>query len=142
MTYYALILTALAALVDIRKREIPNGIPLLLIAGGCAGAWLALDAVPAAHRGLGLLVGLLAGLPFFRADVLGGGDVKLMAGLGAALGLPALAVVLLFAAIAGGGLALIARFRGEREVAYAPAFALGLAAFLATGGQEAIDGTR
>jgi Flp pilus assembly protein protease CpaA len=56
---------------------------------------------------------------------MGGGDAKLLVALGALLGPLAFVVFLLFVSIAGGLFAIVAKIRGEKELPYAPAFALG-----------------
>ena len=56
----------------------------------------------------------------------GGGDVKLVIALGAALGPLALLSALFWVALSGGLLALIAVIRGRRDLAYVPAIAMGL----------------
>ena len=95
-----------ACLTDIRSRRIPNTLTL----GGAAAAFVfhlingglvALGGAAAAWA-----IGLLLFLPFFALRGIGGGDVKLLAGLGAWIG-PAMTVWLAFwAAIAGGVFAL------------------------------------
>lgn len=66
---------------DIRTREIPNAVPLIIFAAGFLGFSPLLSIA-------GLLV---TGLPFFIAalrggNAMGGGDIKLMAACGFALG--------------------------------------------------------
>ena len=78
-------------------------------------------------------MGFLAGLGLFRLNAFGGGDVKLIASLGAVMGFADLIGVLFYIAIFGGVLALAARIRREREIAYAPAIALGLLASIVRG---------
>jgi Flp pilus assembly protein protease CpaA len=78
----------------------------------------------------GGLVGLAVGATLFRFAKLGGGDAKLIAALGALLGPVGLWFALFWMALAGGGLALIAAARGQRDYAYAPAIAIGFAAYL------------
>jgi len=118
-----------AAVLDLRSRRIPDWIPLALLGAGVVLVVARLDAVPWVHRALGICVGFAIGAMLFYGRVLGGGDAKLMAGMGACLGLPILMVVFLFSSIVGGAFAYWARRRGEREVAYAPALALGTCVF-------------
>ena len=99
---------ALAACVtDLRTRRVPNVLTL-----GAATAAVAFHA--ASHAGSGLLfavlgwgVGLLMFLPLFVLRGIGGGDVKLLAALGAWLGPSLVLWVAAFAAIAGGVFALV-----------------------------------
>jgi prepilin peptidase CpaA len=102
----ALILAALACWFDIRTRRIPN----LLTFGGAAVA-LGYALVTGGWAGLGIsALGWLAGaalfLPFFVLGGMGAGDVKLVACLGAWLGPWTAVYVDLYAAIAGGVMAL------------------------------------
>ena len=82
---------------------------------------------------LGLLLGFGIGAALFWMGGFGGGDVKLLAGLGAVLGWKGELGVMFYMAILGGALALVAKARREREFAYAPAIALGLLAFILRG---------
>ena len=92
---------------DGRWRLIPNFItlPLLLIgiAGqvllhGLSGLWVSLT---------GVALGLLLMLPFYLLNGMGAGDLKLMAAVGAVLGLRWILTVFFFTALAGGLLAAI-----------------------------------
>ena len=130
----ALLALLLAAGFDWRRREIPDAIPLLLLAAAGVGSALGTTSV----TWLGLLVGLGGGVALgclgFATGVFGGGDAKLIAALGAAVGPAVLALTLGFGAIAAGVLAWRARQRGERELPFAPALAVGFAACLLLGG--------
>jgi len=103
----ALAVALAACLTDVRTRRIPNVLTLGAAAGACgyhlaAGGWSGLGTALA-----GWGVGLLMFLPLFALRGMGGGDVKLLAALGAWLG-PGLTVWLgLFTALAGGPIALI-----------------------------------
>lgn len=103
----ALVVAVAACVTDLRSRRIPNGLTF-----GAAAAALAYGLVSGGLHGLGWAVagwtaGLAVFLPFFLLRGLGGGDVKLMAALGAWLGPMSAVWVGLFGAIAGGPLALI-----------------------------------
>jgi len=99
---------ALAACVtDLRTRRVPNVLTL-----GAAGVALAYHAATNGGPGilaavLGWAVGLLVFLPLFALRGIGGGDVKLLAALGAWLGPSMVLSVAAFAALAGGLFALV-----------------------------------
>ena len=63
---------------------------------------------------------------FFALGGLGGGDVKMIAALGAALGQAAMLARPLLDRAGGRHLSLVALLRGRRDLAYLPAIALGL----------------
>lgn len=90
---------------DTRHRRIPNA---LVLAGCCAA--LGLSLVPA---GIGIgsaLGGMAAGfallLPLHLLRVMGAGDVKLMAAVGAFTGFPGVLTVVLITLLTGGALSL------------------------------------
>jgi prepilin peptidase CpaA len=138
------ILVGLAAMADdIMRRQIANWIPAAALAGGFGwqigqfGVWRgSLDALG------GAAVGFAVFLIFYLMGGMGGGDVKLMAGFGALLGLPGVLWAALWTAAIGGLLAVgavawksIARMiradqkpAGERQesIPYAPAITLGV----------------
>jgi len=97
-------LAALAVWWDLRERKIPRALTL----AGCLVA-LALRSAqgfePLGAGVLGLLLGLAVSVPFVAAGVMGGGDAKLIAAVGAFLGPLQLVVALAFTALAGGLLA-------------------------------------
>ena len=102
------VLVIAAAVIDVRSYRIPNW---LTLGGMLVGlAWNAAVA-PAAHTGLlwalgGLALGLVVLLPFYAVRVMGAGDVKLMAMVGAFLGFPGILYAVLFTFIAGGAVAV------------------------------------
>src|SRR5262245_21049116 len=126
MVWIALALLAVAAWHDLRTREIPDWISVALV-GVAVGGW-ALDKHPAGWQGLllGACLGLVLGAAFFALGGLGGGDVKLVAGLGAVLGPLALLTTLFWIAIIGGALSIAAAARGRKDLAYVPAILLGV----------------
>ena len=107
------LLVLIASLLDLRTRRIPNWLTVSGFAMALAfrlpqGGGAFLD---------GLAAGLIAfaiSLPFFALGGFGGGDVKLLAAVGAFLGLDRLWVALLVTALAGGALALVAVIQQRR----------------------------
>ena len=89
-------LTASAALSDLRTGLIPNRLVLLGLCAGCAVRALAYAALPlddstslaGVVRGSALGLGLCGAVPYvlFRLGAMGGGDVKLLAAVGAGVG--------------------------------------------------------
>ncbi|MGA2231709.1 MAG: A24 family peptidase [Tepidisphaeraceae bacterium] len=86
-------LLLLAAVIDARTRRLPNWLTLGLILSGLARAACLGGVAGLGHGFAGLFAGALAPLILFIMGALGGGDVKLFAGVGAWLGpLPVLTV--------------------------------------------------
>lgn len=97
---------AAAAVTDWRTRRIPNALTFGGAAVGLAYA-LATGGGDGAVRSLaGFGLGLLIFLPLFVVRALGGGDVKLLAALGAWLGPSLIGWVAVYGGIAGGVLAV------------------------------------
>ena len=126
MYWLALSALVVGTVFDLKRREIPDSIPAILLALALLLKCVGFHPLSWGGIGLGAAVGFVAtAVPFF-AGVLGGGDVKLMTALGAALGFKALVLMMLLTAVFGGFLALRARRKQETEVAYAPALLAGL----------------
>jgi prepilin peptidase CpaA len=94
-------------LTDLRTRRIPNVLTL-----GAAVAAFGFELVHGGWSGLGWsaagwLVGVALFLPFFVLRGIGGGDVKLLAALGAWLGPGPTLWLALYSSLAGGVLALV-----------------------------------
>lgn len=106
--YGAALLVALVGCVtDVRSRRIPN-LLTFSAAAGAFGYYLAGQGLAAfGWSVLGWAVGLVMFLPFFLLRGLGGGDVKLMAAIGAWLLPTAAAWTALWAMVAGGPMALL-----------------------------------
>lgn len=96
---------ALAAHSDLRRRRIPNWLTLSLALAGILAAAVRPDlSVSQALAGLG--VGLLIPFVLFALGMLGAGDAKLLAAIGAWMGPVGVLWVLLFTALAGAALSL------------------------------------
>lgn len=128
--YGPLVLLVTAAVIDLRTREIPDGIAVALVLVGGLAAGFGWAGVRWWMVPTGCLVGLLIGFALYRCAGFGSGDAKLIAGMGAILGPVGLLLMLFWMALAGGLLALVALARGKRDYAYAPAIAIGYAAYL------------
>jgi prepilin peptidase CpaA len=125
-----LLLLVLAMVFDLRTREIPDWISMGLVGMAMVAAVFGLENIRWWMVLSGGLLGLIVGAALFRYAELGGGDAKLIVGVGTLLGPVGLLIALFWMALAGGVLALIAMFRGQRDYAYAPAIAAGFAGYL------------
>ncbi|MEG2805402.1 prepilin peptidase [Stenotrophomonas sp.] len=100
----ALLLSVQVAISDLYARRVSNrwllGVGALALAWLLA-AWMTGTATPGQHL-LGLVLGLLALLPFYAIGWMGAGDVKCFAVLGLLLGAPALLPVWIVASLMAG----------------------------------------
>jgi prepilin peptidase CpaA len=107
-----------ACVVDLRTRRIPNALTFAAAAGAllfhaASGGWGGLGRAAG-----GGAIGLALFLPFFLLRGLGGGDVKLLAALGAWLGPAGALSLAVWSMIAGGPMALVvAAWRGYAKQA-------------------------
>ena len=139
---WAVFIGLIAAIEDLRRRQIPNWIPVAAIVGGLLIAFRDRGLTGAGSSVLGLLAGFAVFLVFYALGAMGGGDVKLMAGFGAVLGWSRIWQASLWTAAVGGLVALVvigysmfvrAVWGKKRNVSprtadaipYAPAIALG-----------------
>jgi prepilin peptidase CpaA len=106
MALAALVCVLAAAVADMRRFEIPDGlsIALLVTAAGYGFftpgfGWISHIAAPLIMFGIGLLM--------FSRGWMGGGDIKLLIAIAAWTGLSGLPLQLVGVALAGGGLALV-----------------------------------
>ncbi|MGB9661693.1 MAG: prepilin peptidase [Moorellaceae bacterium] len=102
-----------AALSDLEKRVIPDPFSITLAAAGVFFWWLD-------GRWLEPLAGAMLALPltllaYIYPQSMGGGDVKFVSALAAAMGVAAGAKALSFAFILGGALALVLKLKGEHH---------------------------
>ena len=103
----ALAIGTIACITDVRHRRIPN-----VLTFGAAAVALLFHTVVSGLPGLmgaalGWVVGVALFLPFFLLRGMGGGDVKLLAALGAWLGPGDAFYLAIYASIAGGVLAIL-----------------------------------
>lgn len=109
MTEQAVVLSIglLACVFDLRTRRIPNALTLSAAVAGLVFhvATSGLAGLPTAVGGW--LLGLLLLLPYFALGGMGGGDVKLVAALGAWLGPQDTFWLTIYAGLAGGAIALV-----------------------------------
>jgi prepilin peptidase CpaA len=102
-----LAMLAVAAVIDARERRIPNWLTFGLLTAGVVRAgfigWSSPSGAAAgvAHSLLGVLVGASVPLVLFMLKAVGGGDVKLMAAIGAWIGPAPVIVVLLIEKVVG-----------------------------------------
>ncbi len=137
-----LVILMIAAIIDIRSRQVPNTLALT----GLAATLVLLPIfhlLPFAHALAGSVAGLLIFLPFYIIGVMGAGDVKLLAIVGSVLGPSELIQAMVHIFIAGGivtVLYLIARRSASpsQNVPYAVAIALGVFSYLAMGSSSTL----
>ena len=130
MFWAGLAVLAAATIIDLKSRQIPDLFPvalLVLALIACSFGW---TGVSFAQAGLGILVALAFGGLLLWTGGFGEGDVGLLIGLGALLGPKSFLLALLYIGLAGGVLSIVALIRGQKELAYGPAIALGFLIFL------------
>jgi prepilin peptidase CpaA len=108
MTVYSLIglapliaALAVAAVIDLRQRRIPNWLTFGLMFAGLGRAALIGSFATVEHALLGIAVGAFIPLILFMISAVGGGDVKLLGAIGAWLGAGLAVRVFLVEAILG-----------------------------------------
>lgn len=94
-------LLAYAAITDLRARRIPNWLTLTLAITGVIQSFGAGATVGPLASVLGLLIGFFLPFILFALGALGGGDVKLLAGIGAWMGALGVFQVFVIAALVG-----------------------------------------
>jgi prepilin peptidase CpaA len=101
------LVAGLSALSDLRSRTIPNWLTMgglaAVLAQVAVNGWLGVQAA-----GLGFGVAMLVYVPLFLLRLMGGGDVKMMAAIGAAAGPGNWLAIFLITSILGGPIALAA----------------------------------
>ena len=140
------ILVGLAAMIDdLARRQIANWIPLAALAAGFGWQIGQSGLRGLMYAGIGTVAGFAVFLIFYLLGGMGGGDIKLMAGFGALLGLHQVLAAALWIGAVGGVLAVgvlgvraltralsgtkvMTEKQVERQdsIPYAPAIALGV----------------
>ena len=123
----------LSAWSDVRQRRVPNnllilGLLLLLLLSRWSVGWLEFALA-------GAVVGFLVYLPFYLKGGMGAADVKLMALTGFFVGPAGVLMCALYAALAGGVMALVALKTDwfGRRLPYALAIGIGVLGYLLGG---------
>jgi len=108
---FAVATACIACAYDVSSSRIPN--PLTFAAASLAIVFhvFAPSGEGLSHAFLGLVVGLLVFFPLFALGAMGAGDVKLMAAVGAWIGVSSIIYVGLYGSVAGGILALVVAIR-------------------------------
>ena len=102
------------AVVDLYTRRVPNPLTLGIAVVGVAMAATHVSGVSVAGAFAGFGLGLFLMLPGHLIGATGAGDVKLLAALGTLLGPSRIGMAFLYAAIAGGALAIIVALQRRR----------------------------
>ena len=96
----------IACVFDVRTRRIPNALTFSAALAGLLFHFAQSGAAGAQFAASGWVVGLLLLIPFFVVGGMGGGDVKLVAALGAWLGPSHTFWLAIYANLAGGAMAI------------------------------------
>jgi prepilin peptidase CpaA len=109
-----LLLLAWAAAVDVRSRRIPNWLTASLVATGVAQSMLSFGGLSPGGALGGMLAGFGLTFLLFALGAMGGGDVKLFAGIGAWVGPGRVLAIFAAAAIVGMVIVIYQAARGRR----------------------------
>lgn len=105
-----LAMLGVAVATDLRERRIPNRLTVLgALTAVALSAFSGGGALGASLLGMATALGL--SIPFFALGALGAGDAKLLAAVGAFVGIGGLLPVLLYSAMAGGLLGIASAVR-------------------------------
>ncbi|MGH7177385.1 MAG: A24 family peptidase [Tepidisphaeraceae bacterium] len=96
-----LALLALGAAIDLKCRRIPNWLTGTIALGGLLQTTWSGSTLTFGQALLGMLVGFALPFVLYAIGALGGGDVKLLSGLGSWVGAAAVVKVFLIAAVVG-----------------------------------------
>jgi prepilin peptidase CpaA len=120
-----ILLLGAAAVVDVRERRIPNWLTLGLAVLGLAQSFMPHRLVDPPEAIIGLLVGFALGLVLLLLGGMGGGDLKLIAAVGAWIGAIQVLWVFAICAIVAMLMAIVGAFtRGQARALLASTAAL------------------
>jgi prepilin peptidase CpaA len=125
-----LAILTVAVIFDLRTRQIPDTLSVCLLVLALAATGFHLHRTGWMDLGLGLTLGLGLGTVLFWLGAFGGGDVKLLAALGAILGFKDEMEVMFYTALWGAAIAALASLWKQREIPYVPAIAMGVLVFI------------
>ena len=113
VSLFLIVILVLASLFDIKSRRIPNYLSVILVIISLSAYFLAggIDGLLFSLKGMGL--GFIILFVPYLFGAMGAGDVKLMTGVGAALGPGQVLLALLFTSILGGVLAVAIILAGD-----------------------------
>ncbi|MCP4767437.1 MAG: prepilin peptidase [Gammaproteobacteria bacterium] len=126
IVWIPIVIAAIAVVFDLRSREIPDSLPIVLVLLAFLQFALPVASSTWWSHLLGGLLALIAGAVLAHRDGFGGGDVKLFAALGCWFGIGGVFPLALWIALAGLPLAVIAAARKQVDFAYAPAILIGV----------------
>ncbi len=109
-----ILLLALAAGIDLRARRIPNWLSFSIVLTGLVQSFMPGSLISPGWALLGCTVGLSLPLMLFVLGALGGGDVKLLTGVGAWLGPWGVLCVFAIQAVIGMGIVLVQAWASGR----------------------------
>jgi prepilin peptidase CpaA len=133
--FLALLIVLIAAFInDLLSRKISNTIVMLGLVAASVFSILKIGVSPH-YAALGFGTAIAIFLPFYAANIMGAGDVKLLSVVGAFLGPAQFILAAVFILIAGGAIALLYRVGSSsgvlsKDVPYALSILVGVGGYL------------
>ena len=107
VSFYVLLIAAIACVFDVKSARIPNWLTMSAVIVGLIFHTFSRQAQGFGVAAMGLTLGVAVFFPLFALRAMGAGDLKLLGALGTWVGPVAVLWVALYAAIAGGVLAIL-----------------------------------